>query len=387
MSSSCSVRIAPRDPENDTKTMVVHHHLLERETVRGERIAWTFRWVLSSVTFCLSAAVSWGQGHPVGLWGLGLSLAALGYNVLVSPFILRRTAPGWLRYASVSVDVVGLTTYNAVEIVFTSALIPVTSATLILYPLIIVLASLRLDRLLIGYATVLAVVTMDVLYLAAAPFFDPGVASRLPGTDALSLGHRSLYVLACGALMLFIPGTLTRLLRDQQEIFQKSRDNWELAHRDKLTGLANRLQLDESLPQALARADFEGSRLALVSFNLDRFKPVNDLYGKVAGDRVLSEVGRRLTSLLREDDLAARIGGDEFVVLVPRADRRAAEGLAARIAEALVQPIDLGRAVVRIGASAGVAVYPDDGRAPAVLLGRADQDMLQAKADRRGQNQ
>lgn len=153
-----------------------------------------------------------------------------------------------------------------------------------------------------------------------------------------------------------------------------------LAEHDPLTGLPNRAALDHRLEHAVAAAAGTGQALALLFIDLDGFKPVNDTYGHAVGDLLLQEVASRLRDTLRQADTAARIGGDEFVVLLPAVT--SAED-AARIAEklraALARVFTLGSRQVTISASVGVAIYPEDGATPDELMQHADASMYGEK--------
>jgi diguanylate cyclase (GGDEF)-like protein len=158
-----------------------------------------------------------------------------------------------------------------------------------------------------------------------------------------------------------------------------------LASHDALTGLPNRLLLDDRLAQAVAHADRDGQPFALAMFDLDRFKVVNDSLGHHAGDELLKEVARRLNAVARSTDTVARVGGDEFVVLLDRIGARdTAEQIARRVVEALQVPINLVGVDVRTSASIGIALYPDDGKSVETLLSNADAAMYCAK--QRGRN-
>ncbi|MDB5901394.1 MAG: hypothetical protein JWM26_272 [Betaproteobacteria bacterium] len=154
----------------------------------------------------------------------------------------------------------------------------------------------------------------------------------------------------------------------------------EQAHHDTLTGLPNRRLLHDRLRVALARANRYGDILAVLCLDLDGFKPVNDTYGHAVGDELLRRVGERLAGLMRTEDTAARIGGDEFVVVLSRIeDVTYSERVAARIMRSLCAPYALHGGPVAISTSIGIAVSPADGTEAADLLKAADAALYEAK--------
>jgi diguanylate cyclase len=153
-----------------------------------------------------------------------------------------------------------------------------------------------------------------------------------------------------------------------------------LATHDSLTGLPNRVLLDDRLTQAMAHADRDGRSFALLVFDLDRFKLINDSLGHRAGDELLQEVARRLTGVVRTGDTVARFGGDEFVLVgTSIADAEDAAGLANRAIEALQAPVRIGGIDVHASPSIGIAIYPTDGVSIEALLAHADAAMYCAK--------
>ncbi|MBM3679250.1 MAG: bifunctional diguanylate cyclase/phosphodiesterase, partial [Actinobacteria bacterium] len=153
-----------------------------------------------------------------------------------------------------------------------------------------------------------------------------------------------------------------------------------MALRDPLTGLPNRVLLDDRIDQAIARAQRTGESFSLLVIDLDGFKEVNDVRGHEAGDQVLVATAARLEEVVRASDTVARIGGDEFVVLsLGAATEEEAATLIARIRSELRAPFVVGDGVAEIDASVGVAIFPTDGGSPAELLGHADAKMFQSK--------
>ncbi|MBB5694175.1 putative bifunctional diguanylate cyclase/phosphodiesterase [Muricoccus pecuniae] len=159
-----------------------------------------------------------------------------------------------------------------------------------------------------------------------------------------------------------------------------------LAAHDLLTGLPNRRLFGDRLKHALAASRREGTSLAVLCLDLDRFKEVNDTLGHAAGDQLLKVVAARMTAVLRESDTLARLGGDEFAVVQPKASQpEASDALARRLISVLEEPIDLDGHVVTVGVSIGIAMAETDGQASAVQLMRdADLALYQAKENGRG---
>ncbi|PKL34465.1 MAG: hypothetical protein CVV45_03090 [Spirochaetae bacterium HGW-Spirochaetae-10] len=157
------------------------------------------------------------------------------------------------------------------------------------------------------------------------------------------------------------------------------------AYHDALTGLPNRRRLEDRLHQTRLRADRLREKFALLFVDLDRFKQVNDVHGHRIGDAVLIEVASRIESVLRRDDTVCRQGGDEFIILLPGIRHpAAATGVARKLIDILSRPIFVDNTICRIGASVGIALYPDHDPRPDRLIQLADRAMYRAKASGRG---
>ena len=153
-----------------------------------------------------------------------------------------------------------------------------------------------------------------------------------------------------------------------------------MAHYDTLTGLPNRLHVNEALARAMADAEKWNSRCAFMMIDLDRFKAVNDSLGHPIGDRLLGRVSERLATLMTENELIGRLGGDEFAVVVRDAsDGARIEQLAQTIVDALAQPYDLDHHTLYTGASVGVAFGPRDGHTAEMLIRSADLALYRSK--------
>ena len=158
-----------------------------------------------------------------------------------------------------------------------------------------------------------------------------------------------------------------------------------LAHRDPLTGLPNRALFRELLTHAIQQAEHDQMEFALMYLDLDNFKTVNESLGHSVGDRLLVDVAKRLRALLPEIDAMARIGGDEFNIIIEHdPDLPGIDLVAKRIIETLTESFELEGHRVVIGASIGIALYPADGRDAETLQSNADSALYQAKTQGRG---
>ena len=155
----------------------------------------------------------------------------------------------------------------------------------------------------------------------------------------------------------------------------------QLAFFDPLTQLANRRLFNDRLGQVLTRARRTQSAMALLFIDLDKFKPINDAHGHEVGDWVLQSVARRILACLRASDTAARVGGDEFLVLLPDIQTsNDAIALAEKLRQALEQPyVTPAGLSMRASASIGIAICPKHGQSAQDLLRLGDQAMYQAK--------
>ena len=187
--------------------------------------------------------------------------------------------------------------------------------------------------------------------------------------------------------------TLRRQVEHLERVVEARTEGLEAANRqlrhiashDALTGLPNRVLLDDRLSQAVAHAQSDGHSFAVALFDLDRFKVVNDSLGHRAGDQLIKEVAHRLAGIARSTDTVGRLGGDEFLFIMDRlAKREDAELIARRAVKALQAPIRLDGVDLHTSASIGIAMFPADGRNAETLIANADAAMYCAK--QRGRN-
>ena len=193
---------------------------------------------------------------------------------------------------------------------------------------------------------------------------------------------------AIGALALIftmVVWLLLRIRRSTLALEASEAQAQHLAFHDALTGLANRALFDDRLGHILADAQENGNQVALLYFDLDRFKQVNDTLGHPAGDELIAATARRLVEITRESDVVARIGGDEFAVIQTGAVCAAsAEILCMRIIEVVGEPFDLAGSKASVGVSIGVALSPADATTRTELARKADIALYEAKTAGRG---
>ena len=173
-------------------------------------------------------------------------------------------------------------------------------------------------------------------------------------------------------------------IRDQRERLRAEAEMKRLADSDALTGLANRARFNEVMALRFASRRAEERVFALLAIDLDRFKQVNDSHGHAAGDAVLVRVAGRLAGIVRDDALIARIGGDEFSIIVGSCSPDEVRNIADRIVEVLARPFVVDGIVHEIGASVGVALAPSDAQTPDDLVRCADLALYRAKEEGRG---
>lgn len=179
---------------------------------------------------------------------------------------------------------------------------------------------------------------------------------------------------------------LEDLVAQRTALLQVSEEKYRiLAQRDSLTGLPNRALFAELLQHAVQHAERSATQFALLSLDLDNFKTINESLGHSRGDRLLVEVAKRLQGLMPESDTIARIGGDEFDIILERREGTPwVDLMAQRMIDALAEPIELDGQSIYVGMSIGIALYPADGTDPETLQSHADAALHQAKAQGRG---
>lgn len=178
------------------------------------------------------------------------------------------------------------------------------------------------------------------------------------------------------------------LLKRTQELeqnlteLQQAQDTIKhMAYHDALTGLPNRHYFEDRLAQALREARQRNQRMAVLFLDLDRFKFINDTFGHTLGDHVLQQIAHRLETIIRKGDMVARVGGDEFTLLLPDASAEEAVGVAERVLQRVREPQEILGRQLHITASLGITVFPEDGQDAEALLRNADIAMYKAKEE------
>ncbi|ESQ76134.1 bifunctional diguanylate cyclase/phosphodiesterase [Asticcacaulis sp. AC402] len=210
----------------------------------------------------------------------------------------------------------------------------------------------------------------------------------LEGHDSLKAISINLALVSVAMIMILMVYSrdFARLVESQAETRRLSDENFRIANLDSLTDLPNRRWFFTELERYHAEAVASGRSFAVGIIDLDGFKPVNDTYGHMTGDRVLAEVGRRLSRTAGKDLTLARLGGDEFGFIMandPTEDRLKA--FSTTLIEAIRLPFAIGGSNAHLGASIGVARYPDTAQSPESLFERADYALYHAKRTQRGQ--
>ncbi|BBO99640.1 hypothetical protein SFSGTM_03490 [Sulfuriferula nivalis] len=182
-----------------------------------------------------------------------------------------------------------------------------------------------------------------------------------------------------------IPLAIVGTLQDITERRQTELAIEELAHFDQLTGLPNRLLLNDRFKYAINLAQRNNEPIAVLFLDLDHFKDINDTLGHSIGDKVLMEIANRLKSVLREQDILSRQGGDEFILILPNTDADGAALVASKLIEIIALPCLIEQHELSVTASVGIAIYPNDGTTLELLSKNADIAMYRAKNEGRNQ--
>jgi diguanylate cyclase (GGDEF)-like protein len=337
------------------------------------------------LALCILAVSSWRNffGPAELRWRLGFAVVAGAATLLTVVFLNRRRLSYRLKSRMLLlvlflVGSAGLVSfghsaptgnYFAVGFVIAAILYPRSFVFAMIVGVVALMA-------LVAYGLIsgLYVLTLNLNELSRQPL----TWLNLIMTMALSAGAIAT---AVGSFTRSVYGLLGDLNRQQLEIRRQRDQIRHLATHDNLTGLPLLALANDRSQMAIALARRRGHQVAFMFIDLDGFKEINDRHGHDAGDAVLTEVARRLRSSVRAADTAARIGGDEFLVILGElADSRVAGDVAEKMLRALAVPIAHARHQIRVGASIGIAIFPDHAEELGALKKAADQAMYGIKA-------
>ncbi|WP_395702791.1 GGDEF domain-containing protein [Aquabacterium sp.] len=238
-----------------------------------------------------------------------------------------------------------------------------------------------------GRWQVFALALLGLASLAAAPLLAQPLVGLLGALSAAALVHAWLATQRCETCLAELSTMAVCLAQCTRERDMARADGAALnvaLRRDTLTPLANRTAFFETLDVLVERRRQEGGRFVVFYIDLDDFKPVNDRHGHAAGDALLRAFGARLRAAVRHGDLAARIGGDEFALVIDGLTAQAALDVAQALLEDLMEPYAIAGGTLQVSASLGFATFPDNGSDGRQLLQAADSAMYRAKAAGKG---
>lgn len=255
----------------------------------------------------------------------------------------------------------------------------------------IVFASLALNRAVRPAAPYWKYVAVGILTVGICALHFTGMAAVtiVPDTEYFvppsGISSNMLALCIVAASLLIVSTGFSSYLVDQRSREDSERHIHHLAFHDSLTGLPNRVSFNGRLAADIARCEATGGRLAVLSMDLNRFKDVNDVFGHGTGDRLLMQVAQRMTKCLRAGEFLARFGGDEFIAIQLAPDQPDSAGeFAERLSRLFEEPFAIDSTQLHVGASIGIAIYPNNGASSAHLLANADVAMYRAKSNGQG---
>ncbi len=377
----------------------VTFRLFERALKSGgilQRIGWLFQTGVAagSSVWCTHfvAVLAYDAKAPVFFdplltaISLVIAIAGLGLGFVTAAQVRRRFAPeiggAVVGLAIPAMHYTGMAAYHVDGIIEWSApYIAASVATSVVFASLAVSVAARRSVPYSNYVAivllVLSIVSLHFTAMAAVNVYP--LLSVVTATDPAILQAMAVAIVA---VALFVMGTgVASYLVDEHSRSENFRKLRHMALNDALTGLPNRTSFADHLDHAISDAAEHGWHIAVVGIDLDRFKEINDLRGHSAGDEALRVVGERLSATLRENEFAARVGGDEFGATKTFTDQNELMDFVGRLEKTLFTPIKIEDFTSTSGASIGVAVYPQDGETREALIGNADLAMYRAKVE------
>jgi diguanylate cyclase (GGDEF)-like protein len=245
------------------------------------------------------------------------------------------------------------------------------------YPIARWRSAIRRNRPVVQGGSLLAAIIAFAAYVAYEYTIFSPLSTTLQHEKIIDLDEvLALTVLFCVGLLVL---TWRLVLSERREVARRVSAEHR-SHHDFLTGLANRRQFDQELEASIAAPPRIGGAHAVFMLDLNDFKRINDVYGHATGDEVLIHVAMRLQRAVREGDLVARFGGDEFVILARQlAGAEEASRIALRVIKELDQPITIASIQHQIGIAVGIALFPQDGQNDVEIMRKADTALYRAK--------
>lgn len=363
--------------------------LFVSESIRGEKTHWKINCILYPMVLILSLFTYFFQRNTIaGMAGILLSTVNILYNFFLSFLLHQNKYLPKIGYITITLNLISLTVYNYLDALYNSDFLPATSATLLLYPILIFLASLRLNKTLIAYTTILCITVMDGLYAYFYVFHHLNAFLIGDSTDWLSQGYRSIYLAIIGCMVYYIPRKIHRLLSKQETLLREKSYHQAKAETDSLTGLYNRYYLENYFHNRVQNPNIT-NEFALFYIDLNDFKRINDTYGHEYGDFILASIAKDLLKSVKDKGITARYGGDELVILyqipanLDKNQNVYLEELAQDILDSISIPRTFKNTTFTIHASIGISIYPDQATTLADLLQKADQTMYSIKKQKK----
>jgi diguanylate cyclase (GGDEF)-like protein len=362
---------------------------------------------LAMVAYHMPVHVSYDHRLTVASLGIAIVTSLLSLCLISRPDAMRRDyliAALSIGAGIAGMHYVGMAAINSVVTLYYNpwlfGLSIATSLMVSVWAMMLLLsfrrrdASLPLTLRIIGSLGLgSAIVSMHYCGMAAATFVLPK-GSALPATPStssstlgLATAFIALIIIGCALVAAWAGRKLEAQRQDLErvnalveELASTQASLHDMAHLDALTGLHNRRSFNQEVPQRLGRHKEQGSRMALMFLDLDKFKRINDSLGHDAGDELLRVVAHRLRSVVRDTDMVARLGGDEFCILADVESDEEAEQLARRLLRRMKEPIALSGRTLVVTTSVGVALFPEDGDNCTDLMKSADMALYRSKA-------
>lgn len=345
---------------------------LDEEHYRQQILAVTsLFWLLTVVAVSLATHLLIDM-NPRGQFAAYFLLLVTGVSVLASMLVLRLLHN---RIVAMHLLLLVCTGSFTVACVYFGGTSSPTYALLILTPVLAgIVGSVRAT---LFWSVLVALVWTTLLALERLGVQFEQIILPQNYNAAITISYVAMGAAVTSIIIVY--AEMNKALRNNLQAVNRELDYLSL--HDELTGLRNRRFYDDRLDRCMSRAAKRSGQLGLLMFDLDEFKAINDTYGHGAGDTVLAALGERLPRRIRETDLIARLGGDEFALIIEDVGSEAALlGIARKLVAAVKEPITIRNKPLSVGASCGIALYPQHGASRQALEDAADRALYRAKS-------